>query len=62
MSKTQELYETIKALYEDFADNHENNASTGNKSSGTRARKAIGEIKKIATEYRKQSVAESKKS
>jgi len=61
MSKTQELYETIKALYEDFAENHEKNASTGTKASGTRARKAIGEIKKLATEYRKQSVAESKK-
>lgn len=50
-----------KSLYEDFAENHEKNASTGTKASGTRARKAIGEIKKLATEYRKQSVAESKK-
>mgnify|MGYP001234290782 CR=1 FL=1 len=60
MSKTQELYEQIKSLYQEFEENHEKNASTGTKASGTRARKAIGEIKKLATEYRKTSVAESK--
>jgi len=60
MSKTQELYEQIKSLYEEFEENHEKNVNTGTKASGTRARKAIGEIKKLATDYRKTSVAESK--
>ena len=61
MTKTNELYEQIKALYEAFEENHTQNAETGTKASGTRARKAIGEIKKLATEYRKSSVADSKK-
>ena len=59
--KSQELYEQIKALYEVFEDNHNTNVESGTKASGTRARKAIGEIKKLATEYRKASVEESKK-
>jgi hypothetical protein len=58
--KSQELYEQIKALYEAFEDNHNKNVESGIKASGTRARKAIGEIKKLATEYRKASVEESK--
>jgi|TARA_B110000495_G_C22996088_1_gene587254 hypothetical protein len=61
MSQTTELYEQIKALYEAFDDNHNHNADTGTKASGTRARKAIGEIKKLATGYRKASIEESKK-
>ena len=31
----------------------------GNKAAGTRARKTAGEFKKIVTDYRKSSVAES---
>ena len=61
MATTQELYEQIKDLYDAFDENHNKNTETGTKASGTRARKAIGEIKKLATEYRKTSVAESKK-
>ncbi len=52
MATSQELYEQIKALYESFDENHTQNANTGTKASGTRARKAIGELKKLATEYR----------
>ena len=61
MSNTKDLYEQIKSLYEAFDENHNQNVETGTKASGTRARKAIGEIKKLATEYRKASVAESKR-
>jgi hypothetical protein len=50
-----------RLLYEAFDENHNQNAESGTKASGTRARKAIGEIKKLATDYRKASVAESKK-
>ena len=55
MSK-QEVFEQIDALYETFK--AENAGTT--KASQQRARKAIGEIKKLVTEYRKSSVAESK--
>jgi len=55
MSK-QEIFEQIDALYETFK--AENAGTT--KASQQRARKAIGEIKKLVTEYRKASVAESK--
>lgn len=60
MSTSNELFEQIKELFSSFEENHQKNAETGTKVSGTRARKAIGEIKKLATEYRKVSVAESK--
>lgn len=60
MKTSKELYEEIKSLFNDFEENHEKNEESGTKVSGTRARKAIGEIKKLATEYRKASVAESK--
>ena len=61
MSTTKELYEQIRNLFEEFEENHNKNAETGVKAAGTRARKAIGEIKKLATAYRKNSVEESKK-
>ena len=60
MSNTNELYETMNNLWESFQENHRANAEKGNKAAGGRARKAIGEIKKLVTEYRKASVAESK--
>ena len=56
MSAKQELFEQIDALYESFKQEH--NGST--KASQTRARKSIGDLKKLVTEYRKASVAEAK--
>ena len=41
-------------------ENHTIFSENGNKAAGTRARKAAGEFKKIVTDYRKASVAESK--
>jgi len=55
MSK-QEIFEVIDTLYQNFVQEH--NGTT--KASQQRARKAIGEIKKLVTDYRKASVAESK--
>jgi hypothetical protein len=55
MSK-QELFEAIESNFNDLAEN--NSGST--KASQQRARKAAGEIKKLITDYRKASVAESK--
>ena len=56
MSK-QEIYEQLKALWAEFDSNH--NATT--KVSDTRARKALGEIKKVVTPYRNASAEEAKK-
>jgi hypothetical protein len=61
MNTTKELYEQIRNLFEEFEENHNKNVETGVKAAGTRARKAIGEIKKLATVYRKQSIEDSKK-
>ena len=56
MSVKQELFQQIDALYETFKSEH--NGTT--KASQTLARKAIGDLKKLVTEYRKASVAEAK--
>ena len=53
----QEVYEQLKQLWEEFDKNH--NASS--KVSNGRARKALGEIKKLITPYRAASVEEEKK-
>ena len=56
MANSHELYEQMKELWSTF--DEENNGTT--KAAKTRARKAIGELKKLVTEYRKASVEESK--
>jgi hypothetical protein len=61
MNTSNEVYEQIKQLFSEFEENHTKNAESGVKVAGTRARKAIGEIKKLATTYRKLSIEESKK-
>jgi len=60
MAKTNELYDEIKELWEEFDSNHSSFVEKSNKAAGARARKALGQIKKIVTEYRKASVEESK--
>jgi hypothetical protein len=60
MSKAKEIHAKIKEHFEEFDANHEAHAEKGNKAAGGRARKHIGELKKLVTEYRKASVAESK--
>lgn len=56
MANSNELFEQIKDLFVEFETEH--NGTT--KASKSRARKAIGEIKKLVTDYRKVSVEESK--
>ena len=56
MANSQEIFEQIKTLFEEFETNH--NGST--KAAKSRARKAIGELKKLVTDYRKVSVDENK--
>jgi len=60
MATANELYSQIKEHFEVFEENHAVYSEKSNKAAGGRARKAIGEIKKLVTEYRKASVAESK--
>ena len=60
MATTNELYETLNSLWEDFQENHRTFTDKGNKAAGGRARKAVGEVKKLVTDYRKASVTESK--
>ena len=60
MANTNELYETLNTLWEEFQENHRSFTEKGNKAAGGRARKAVGEVKKLVTDYRKASVTESK--
>ena len=57
---TSELYEQLEELFETFQHNHKTFADKGNKAAGGRARKSIGEIKKLVTGYRQASISESK--
>ena len=54
---SQEIYEQLKNLWGTFDENHN---KEGNKSAKGRARKALGDMKKLVTDYRKASVTESK--
>ena len=56
MSKTTSLFDQIQSLYATFEEEHNKNMN-GNKAAGSRARKALGEIKKLVTDYRKAPVA-----
>ena len=58
--KCNEVYEQIKGLWEEVEENHNKYTDKGNKSAGARARKSLGQIKKLVTEYRKLSVEDSK--
>tara|TARA_R110000824_G_scaffold200844_4_gene384890 strand:- start:580 stop:762 length:183 start_codon:yes stop_codon:yes gene_type:complete len=60
MSTVKELHAKIKEHFEEFDRNHEAHTENGNKAAGGRARKHIGEIKKLVTDYRKASISESK--
>lgn len=54
--KKEELFQELEKLWESFAEEH---AKT-TKKSDQQARKALGEIKKLITPYRKASVDEAK--
>ena len=57
----KELVEQIKAQMEAFSKDADAQVVKGNKAAGTRARKAALELSKMLKEFRKVSVAESKK-
>ena len=56
MTPLEEIYNRIQELYQTFEKEHNGTS----KASKSRARKAIGEIKKLITDYRKASVTENK--
>ena len=60
MANSDEIYNTINDLFETFQENHRKFTEKGTKAAGGRARKSIGEIKKLVTGYRQASVSESK--
>jgi hypothetical protein len=53
---TQELFEKMQGLWDEFSTEH----SKTSKAAHGRARKVVGELKKLVAEYRKASVAEGK--
>ena len=54
-----EQFENIKELWNEFDENHTKFNDKGTKAAASRARKAIGGIKKLVTEYRQASVSET---
>jgi hypothetical protein len=56
METKEQLFEKIDALYTEFKEEH----GKSTKAAASRARKLLGELKKLATPYRAASVAEAK--
>ncbi len=61
MSNSNDIFSEMNSLWDEFHENHMKFSNKGTKAAGARARKAIGNIKKLVTEYRKTSISESKK-
>tara|TARA_Y100000310_G_scaffold339062_1_gene430570 strand:+ start:1249 stop:1434 length:186 start_codon:yes stop_codon:yes gene_type:complete len=60
MNNSNDIFNEMISLWNEFHENHTKFSDKGTKAAGARARKAIGSIKKLVTEYRKASVSESK--
>ena len=58
---SNELFTRMETHWNEFNENHSKFTDKGNKAAATRARKAVGELKKLVTDYRKASVTESKR-
>ena len=50
---SKELFTEMETQWNEFNDNHSKFIEKGNRAAATRARKAIGEIKKLVTESKK---------
>ena len=57
---SQEIYETMEAHWLTFKENHDRFEDKQVKAAGVRARKAINELKKLASKYRSTQLSESK--
>jgi len=55
-SKKQEIFETMKSLWSKFEEEHSKTTKVSQKN----ARTAIGDLKKLVTDYRQASVEETK--
>jgi len=60
MNTSQEIFEQIEHNWLVFKENHERFVDKGVKAAGVRARKAINEVKKLASKYRSTQLSESK--
>ena len=58
-TKIDEVYDEITELYGEFMFNHDKFRDRNVKAAALRARKNLGDIKKLVTEYRKASVEET---
>ena len=58
MAKKQELFEQMTKLWESFVEEHNKTTKVSQKN----ARTAIGDLKKLVTDYRQASVEETKSS
>ena len=58
-TRIDEVYDEITELYAEFMFNHETYRDKSVKAAALRARKNLGDIKKLVTEYRKASVEET---
>ena len=56
MSKKEDLFEQMTKLWNTFVDEHKKSTKVSQKN----ARTAVGELKKLVTEYRQASVEEAK--
>ena len=56
---TKDVFNQISDLVESFKNEHEKNED-GNKAAGLRARKAATQLKKLLTDYRKESIENTK--
>jgi len=55
-----EIFEKLQENWNVFSENHDRFNKKQVKAAGVRARKSIGEIKKLASQYRTACLAESK--
>ena len=59
--KLEEMYAELKAQWEIVEERHNKFVTKGNKTAEADTRKALGEMKKLITPYRKASVVATKK-
>ena len=59
-TKIDEVYDEITDLYAEFMYNHDTYRDKNVKAAALRARKNLGDIKKLVTEYRKASVEQTR--
>ena len=59
-TKVDEVYDEITDLYAEFMYNHDRYRDKNVMAAALRARKNLGDIKKLVTEYRKASVDQTR--